>query len=535
MKKTFMILGAAMLALAVVGCENEPIDEGTNTPVTPDEPSIEEPAEPAKLVLRANLPATRTTLTPEGSGYKLGWSEGDGITVFQAEAGTTPDGWTNYKFDIDEEEKGEFTPAEGVEVPFEEGKNYDWYVVYPYSTNNGEPTLKTPLGQSKDDGYFPIGAQTQNGYNNTDHIAGMDIMVGKAENTNTPEVTLKHLAVLHKFTVTNNSDKPTVIQKLTVTGNTNIFGAFWIDLTADEPKIDLTKANNTADSFKTRALTIGGALDENGNELAAEELPVGESADFYMITAPFTLATGEIFKVTITTSTGEQTLEKTATEDIVFAAGTYNTANLVYDYVPVYADYLYFETFNTAMTVSGTTAFDVDQHEGSLTSGVKGEFKPSKLIAYNDYKDGTSVYDGVVSAITYTCDAIGKESPDNASTGGQACLSKNVGSTITNVTGTYVWFRKQKGGWVRVDGIKLYGKTELTLSYVQNIGNGGSVKAEYSVDGGSTWVELGSTNTNGNHNFDFSLDSIKETISLRFTENGSNNVRIDDIKLTWQE
>ena len=337
MKKTFQILGAAMLALAVVGCENEPIDEGTNTPVTPDEPSIEEPAE---FALYATLPATRTTLTPEENGYKLEWSKGDDLAVFNAPTGTA-DYSENLKFVIDEEATGKFTPAEGVVVPYEEGVNYDWYVLAPHRDKEGVAELTTPKGQSSADGYFPIGAQTQNGYNNSDHVSSQDIMVGKATNTREPNVTLKHLAVLHKFTVTNKSDKPTIIQKLTVTGNTNIFGAFWIDLTADEPKIDLTKANNTADSFKTRALTIGGALDEEGNELAAEELPVGESADFYMITAPFTLATGETFKVTITTSTGEQTLEKTATKDIEFAAGTYNTANLSFegaDPVPVFLD-----------------------------------------------------------------------------------------------------------------------------------------------------------------------------------------------------
>ena len=125
MKKTFQILGAAMLALAVVGCENEPIDEGTNTPVTPDEPSIEEPAEPAELVLRANLPATRTTLS---SDFKLSWNNSDVMAVFNAPTGTE-DYSGNLKFVIDENAEGKFTPAEGVEVPFEDGVNYDWFVL----------------------------------------------------------------------------------------------------------------------------------------------------------------------------------------------------------------------------------------------------------------------------------------------------------------------------------------------------------------------------------------------------------------------
>lgn len=318
MKKTFQILGAAMLALAVVGCENEPIDEGTNTPVTPDEPIVEEPAEPAKLVLCATLPETRTILNED---YSLDWAKNDVTAVFNAPTGTE-DYSGNLKFEIDENAEGKFSPAEGVEVPFEDGVNYDWFVLYPYRATQGNVELTTPKGQSKEDGYFPIGAQTQTGYNNATHVSGTDIMVGKVANTREPSVTLKHLAVLHKFTVTNSSDKPTTITKLSLNGGENkIFGTFWIDLRADSPAIDINKANAT---FNERALTI-----KEGTELA-----VGESAEFYMVTAPFTLNSGETFKVTIETTTGTQTIEKTATADIDFKAGTYNTASLVYDLVP---------------------------------------------------------------------------------------------------------------------------------------------------------------------------------------------------------
>ena len=330
MKKTFQILGAAMLALAVVGCENEPIEEGTNTPVTPDEPSIEEPAE---FALYATLPATRTTLS---SDFKLSWNNSDVIAVFNAPTGTE-DYSGNLKFVIDENAEGKFTPAEGVEVPYEDGVNYDWFVLCQWRSTGGSVEMKTPKGQSSDDGYFPIGAQTQTGYNSSVHVSSQDIMVGKATNTRTPSVELKHLAVLHKFTITNNSNQPTVITKLTLNGGENkIFGTFWIDLTADEPAIDIAKANGT---FNERALTV-----KEGTELA-----VGESADFYVVTAPFTLNTGETFKVTIATSTGTQVVEKTATEDVVFAAGTYNTANLVYDQAPE-AKPIFLSTFDKIIT-----------------------------------------------------------------------------------------------------------------------------------------------------------------------------------------
>ena len=299
-----------MLALVATSCENAPVEEGTR-PETP------EAVEPADFVLYATLPANRTTLN---SDYTVEWNESDQIAVFNAPTGTATYS-ANLHFKISDTTTGAFAPQEGVEVPYEDGVNYDWYVVSPWRSTGGNPEMVTPAGQSKEDGYFPIGAATQTGYNNSVHIASSDLMVGKALNTRTPSIALKHLAVLHKFTVTNSSNKPTTITKLTLNGGENmIFGTFRIDLTADEPAIDINKANAT---FNERALTV-----KNGTELA-----VGESADFYVMTAPFVLNTGETFKVTIETSTGKQTVEKTATSDITFAAGTYNTANLVYDVV----------------------------------------------------------------------------------------------------------------------------------------------------------------------------------------------------------
>ena len=227
MKKISMILGGAILVLAA-GCQK--LGEG----MTPDNTDAPEVGEGQKVELFATLPLTRTTLS---SDFKLVWNKSDQIAVFNAPTGTTEYS-ENLKFKIDEDATGKFLPVEGVEVPFEDGVNYDWFVCCPYRSTGGSAELKSPKGQSGEDGYFPIGAQTQTGYDNAAHIGGIDVMVGKATDTRTPDVHLKHLAVLHKFTVTNNSDKPTVITKLTLNGGENkLFGTFWIDLTADEPGI----------------------------------------------------------------------------------------------------------------------------------------------------------------------------------------------------------------------------------------------------------------------------------------------------------
>lgn len=455
--------------------------------------------EASEVVLTANLPDTKTTLE---EGYKVSWNKNDQIAVFNAPAGTA-DYSGNLHFYIDENAEGLFSAGEGTEVPFEEGVNYDWYVCSPWRATNGTAELVTPKGQGKDDGYFPIGAQTQTGYNSSVHISGTDIMVGKALNTRTPIVALKHLAVLHKFTVTNKSDKPTVINKLTFNGGDNkLFGTFWIDLTADNPAIDVTKANAT---FNERALTV-----KNGTEL-----PVGESADFYLMTAPFTLNTGETFKVTIETSTGTQVVEKTATKDIVFAAGTYNTAELEYNLVSEKVDWLYKETFgiNSSLPTSGTASTQFTDN----TMNTRWE-------AYLADRSGLSVFDGEKNAISYEWKNVQLSAQVSA-------------SAIKGMEGTYLWFKDKVDSQLTISGIKLHYTTELTLSFIQTY-NASAVKVEYSIDNGQTWKELGTT-TNSSadavvRSFDFSVPAESETISIRLTR-VDKALRLDTIKLTWQE
>lgn len=485
MKKISMILGASLLVLTA-GCQK--LGEGVN----PDNTYTPEVEEGHEVELYATLPVTRTTLS---SDFKLEWNKNDVMAVFNAPTGTS--GYSsNLKFAIDENAEGKFSPAEGVEVPFEDGVNYDWFVCTPWREANGAVELKTPKGQSKEDGYFPIGAATQNGYDNSDHISSSDIMVGKAINTRTPEITLKHLAVLHKFTVTNNSDKPTVITKLTFNGGDNkLFGTFWIDLTADEPAIDVNKANG---AFNERALTV-----KNGTELA-----VGKSADFYVMTAPFTLKTGQTFKVTIETSTGTQVVEKTAPADIDFAAGTYNTASLVYDYVPVYADHLYSDTFDG--TFSGIA--DVGPDNTAMT--------PARWDSYD--KGGMTVYDGNLEPVKY-------------SYSGNVTINCQEASVIVGMEGFFVWFKS--GATLTVSGINLHGHNALNLSFLQTY-RSSSILSEYSIDNGANWQDIGTSNhPAGNsvatYSYDFTVPEESETINLRFTAK-TDGPRMDNVKLTWQ-
>lgn len=490
MKKISMILGGAILVLAA-GCQK--LGEG----MTPDNTDAPQAGESQKVELFATLPVTRTTLSTD---FKLSWNKSEQIAVFNAPTGT--DEYSeNIKFTIDEDVTGIFSPVEGAVVPFEDGVNYDWFVCCPYRVLNGVPELKTPKGETKDDGYFPIGAQTQNGYNSTAHIGGADVMVGKAANTRTPDVALKHLAVLHRFTVTNNSDKPTVITKLTLNGGENkLFGTFRLDLRSDNPVISADNANNT---YAERALTVN-----DGTDLA-----VGASADFYMMTAPFTLNAGETFKVTIETTTGTQVVEKTATTDIEFSAGTYNTASLVYDYVPNYADHLYYDTFyDSTSTLASNTTFN----EGSVSSRWK---------SYLADLSGLSVYDGAKEYISYTwtwCQP----------------SAQVAASALVGMDGLHLWFKAEENdASLIVSGIKLHGYTDLNLSFVQTY-KGSGLRIDYMVDNSESWQTIGETILENrtyeyNADFDFTVPENSKTIALRFTKTATAP-RIDNIKLTWQ-
>ena len=197
------------------------------------------------------------------------------------------------------------------------------------------------------------------------------------------------------------------------------------------------------------------------------------------------------------------------------------------------AKVLYNEIFDTSLSISGTNAYNTT--EGNVTTNVKTEFNTGNIVKYNTLYDnstgeqvpvpgameGCTVYDNDLSNVKYTSDGV------------DVCLSKYQDSRWTEITGAYLWYRKAKGGWFRVDGIKLHDATSLKLTYTQSTPNG-KIKVEYSVDGGSTWSQIIATSAVAKtHEQKFTLPQTAETISLKFTENGgTDHVRIDNIKLT---
>ena len=216
-----------------------------------------------------------------------------------------------------------------------------------------------------------------------------------------------------------------------------------------------------------------------------------------------------------------------------------NVAEVSYEVAVVKADavgkMLWSDIFDTSMVISGTAAYNTT--EGNITTGVKTDFTAGNIVRYNTLyvlsdpenaesemvanagaMEGCQVYDGDVSAITYTTD------------GTNVCLSKYDTSSVPNVFGTYLWYRKATKGWLQVDGIKLHSVTALKLTYTQA---GGSIKIEYSLNGGTSWTDLGTTTGASELNeHKFNLSEAADTITLRISESdGTAHARIDNLKL----
>lgn len=216
-----------------------------------------------------------------------------------------------------------------------------------------------------------------------------------------------------------------------------------------------------------------------------------------------------------------------------------NTAEAFYSVYVKKADavgkMLWSEIFDTTMSISNTTEHNTTA--GGVSGNSATEFKPGKINEYNTMvvpsdpanpeselvpnegaMAGCTVYDNDVAALTYTCDGV------------DVCLTKYDTSSVKNVDGTYLWYRKAKKGWFRVDGLKLHGATSLKLSYSQA---GGSITVDYSLDGGATWTNIMTTKAAAEmHEQKFTLPQSAETITLRFSEgDGTAHARIDNLKL----
>lgn len=299
MKKSIFALGLMFAALTLTNCTKN------------EEENIVPETKGQAFELFANAD-TRTTI----DGVATSWDADDALNVFHADAGTTTYTKDN-KFSIAEADvaSGRFTGT--LAGTLEEGKNYDWYISYPYNVN-----IKSPNATQ---GWMTVGSahnasQTQNGNNSMAHICGENYpLCAKVLNVAATDKVafekMQHLTSVVKVKVTNTESEAITVSKVSfATSSNDIVGTYKINITGDDVAYTASGASYVS---KTASLDVvgGTSIEKDAN------------AEFYLGIKPFTAAAGETLTITVSTDKGDcvKTLElKTAT---TFTAGKIKTLN----------------------------------------------------------------------------------------------------------------------------------------------------------------------------------------------------------------
>lgn len=245
------------------------------------------------------------------------WVAGDQINVWHADASSATYNPALTSFTIEETDvtNGRFTGSLNTETPISETN--DWYFFYPYNEYN-----KTPAGNSGDNfSYQSIaqsysGSQTQTGNDNMSHLAGKNFpLYGKTKSVSSGgdvSAVMDQVVSVVRVTVTNNTNEPLIVNKVTFTSSQDIVGTFYVDFTGE------TLSFNPRDGYTNKTATLNIT---NGVEIAKEG-----KASFYLGVKPFTQSSGEIV-VTV------NSLEKSIpiSSDVTFASGKIKTINFNYN------------------------------------------------------------------------------------------------------------------------------------------------------------------------------------------------------------
>lgn len=253
--------------------------------------------------------AVSTKTVNDGMATK--WEENDKINLFHVEAGGTADYQNDKAFTVADVDAGRFTGELSSEL--EAGKKYDWYAIYPYSSQ-----IETPGERTK--GYTFIGHSNglnQNGYNSTDALDGSNCPfygVAKSVAANSiPSIDMKHLTSVVAINVTNTTDTPVTITTASLTATEDIVGSYYIDITGS------SVIYNPSEGYVKNTATVnvsgGTALEKN------------QSAILYLAIKPFTAAEGT--NLVLAVNGLEKTLE--LPNDVEFSAGKIKTLNFKYD------------------------------------------------------------------------------------------------------------------------------------------------------------------------------------------------------------
>lgn len=285
MKNTFYI-ASAFAALLAIGCNKS--EQPAGTPETP--------AKESGIVLYAqdiNAIGSKTTTTEENGKFTVNWVNGDQLAVYTVPAGfiAAPSDDSKATADWQKSEPVRFKATESAaqdgsmkfvlnETESEAGRlaafkerygagNLDWYAVYP-------GIMETASHSGKGMVTFGVSNKSQSGNNNMEHLAKQDVLFGKVLNTKEPVITMQHIGTLMEFTVTNASDTEFTVKSISITAPDVIVGEFRLNLTKETP-LDKTDGFNQSGTY---TLTVNDA----------KPIQMGETARFYQILTPFTVA-----------------------------------------------------------------------------------------------------------------------------------------------------------------------------------------------------------------------------------------------------
>ncbi len=338
---------------------------------------IEGPAqEPETNGYPFEIVASAVSTKTVNDGMATKWVDNDKINLFHAEAGGT-DYKNDNAFTVADVEAGRFTGE--LSTALETGKKYDWYAIYPYSSQ-----IKTPGERAE--GYTYLGRSNglnQTGYNSTDALDGSNCPfygVAKSVDANSiPSIDMKHLSSVVAINVTNTTDTPVTITTASLTATEDIVGSYYIDITGSS-----VAYNPSSSEYVKNTATV--------NVSGGTALANGESAILYLAIKPFTAAEGT--NLVLSVNGLEKTLEMP--NDVEFYAGKIKTLNFKYDEKNVEVP---------AISVADFMELEDGAKVYELTGVITGIYQ-----AYNSQYGNISFYitddTGTVLIFRMTCDDI---------------------------------------------------------------------------------------------------------------------------------
>lgn len=265
-----------VLAASLLGCAKEnptPVSEQNGSEIT--------------------LRLIQTKTVDDGNGMK--WVEGDKVNLFHAEAGTE-----NFISDGPFEFTGNNTFKGFIrEGSVENGKKYDWYVLYPYDENMASPKA-APIHIPAD--------QYQSEDGDMSHLDGLYCpMAGKSTNITADDaivINMEHLVTVLKIKVTNYEQNAMDLNLVSFRADglihtnesviinngdaSTIAGSFEVDITGDKFVYNQVKGTSRPLLHLNTPKTLG----------------LNESATVYMVTIPFHIPHASTLTVGMNDDTG---------------------------------------------------------------------------------------------------------------------------------------------------------------------------------------------------------------------------------------